>query len=732
MQIQLQDLPKTNPVFEGIKVVPFYLSRPVRIIKAWQPRFLMPDLIAGVTVGLIALPQAIAFALIADLPPEMGLYATIVAAIVGALWGSTDQIQTGSVNSISILTFSSLALVAVPGSPEYILAAGMLAVMAGVLQLIIGLTRLGVLVNFVTHSVIVGFASGAAVLIAVNQVKPLLGLQFNNANLVGTLNGIVSNLPQTHWPTAIIGLGAMVVLLILRKFTPKLPGPLISMILASIVVFALGLNKQGVDVIGQLPRGLPPLAKLPLFNLELIAQLSMAALAIAAIGLIQTTAIARSIAGQTGQNVDNNQEFVGQGIANIAVGFFSGYPATASFARTAVNFKAGAKTAGSSIFAGIFVLLAMVVLAPLAVYLPKSALAGVLIIIAYGLIDRPEIIRIFHSTRSDAIIMVVTFLGTLFLRMEFAVLAGILFSFAFYILKTGLPRVFTVVPNKKFNHFVERMPGIPSCPQLGIVKISGDLYFGAVNHVEEILRQHLADNPRQRFLLLRMSGVNHCDMSGILMLESIREAYLVRGGDLFFLKVQDTVRSIMNSTGFYERLGADHFMEKDKAIGYLFNHRLDPAICIYECEARVFSECQNLPKYPFTESIQSPSRWQMADVPQISTQQLWRRITNGRPLPTIVDVREVREFERGHIPTAINRPLSVLLTNPDLLSGIAADKELIFVCRSGCRSQRAANLIKQIEGLQVQILQGGMLAWETANRLETIDQARYLQMTNLL
>ncbi|GAB4427671.1 MAG: SulP family inorganic anion transporter [Anaerolineae bacterium] len=721
MQLSLHNSPKFSPVFEGIKVVPYYLTRPARVIKKWHPSFLVPDLVAGLTVGLIALPQAIAFALIANLPPEMGLYATVVAAIVGALWGSTDQIQTGPANAISILTFSSLVVVAAPGTPEYILAAGILAVMAGVLQLGIGLTRLGLLVNFVSYSVIVGFASGAAVLIAVNQIKPLLGLQFESSNLLQTLTAIITHLPQTHWPTAVIGFGTLLLLLALRHFAPKLPGPLLSMIAASVVVFGFGLNQQGVDVIGQLPRGLPPLVKLPIFDLELIGNLSTAALAVAAIGLIQTTAIARSIASQTGQRIDNNQEFVGQGMANIAVGFFSGYPGAASFARSAVNLKAGAKSAISGIIAGILVLLAMLILAPAAAYLPKSALAAVLILIAYGLIDRPEIIRIFQGTRSDTVIMVVTFFGTLFLRMEFAVLAGILFSFAFYILKTSLPRVFTVVPDKNFKHFVEQLPGMPSCPQLGILKISGDLYFGAVSHVEEALLEHLANNPQQRFLLLRMHGVNNCDMSGILMLEAIREAYRERGGDLFFMKVQESVDAIMHSTGFYDKLGADHFLEEEKTIGHLFYHVLDPAICIYECEVKVFAECQNLPKRKFkTSPIEPASMLALVEAPQISPRQLWERIHTGQTLPVIVDVREAREFERGHIPTAINRPLSGLLINASPLADLQDAVELVFVCQSGRRSQRAANVIEPVEGRQVQVLRGGMLAWEASNRLEAI------------
>ncbi len=709
MQLSLRLGLKGSPLAENAGYIPYYLTRPARVLKAWNPQYLTPDLMAGLTVGLIALPQAIAFALIAHLPPQMGLYATVVAAIVGALWGSTDQIQTGPANAISILVFSALAVVAQPESPEYIIAAGMLAVMAGIFQLGIGLTRLGILVNFVSHSVIVGFASGAAVLIAVGQIKHLLGLEFSSSSLLETLQEIVINLPNIQWPTAIIGLVTLALLIVLGKLAPKLPGPLISMILASLVVYAFGLNEQGVNTIGELPRGLPPLVALPIFDVKLIAKLSSGALAIAAIGLIQTTAIARSISSETGQRTDNNQEFVGQGIANIAVGFFSGYPGAASFARSAVSLKAGAKTPISAIFAGLLVLIAMLVLAPLTVYLPVTALAAVLIIVAFGLIKRDEIWRILRGTRGDTVIMLVTFFGTLFLKMEFAVLAGILISFAVYLLKTNLPRVVAMLPNKSFTHFVNQEPDTPVCPQLGIFKISGDLYLGAVNHVEEILLNDMAAHPERRFLLLRLQGVNNCDINGIFMLENLRRVCLERGGDLYLMKVQESVQSTMQSTGFFDKLGADHFLEEDEAVGHLFYHKLDPAICIYECQYKVFAECQNLPKriYPqMPQTLPSPID---ESVPEISAQELAQQLATDTP-PTIIDVREPREFQKGHIPTAVNIPLTVILTHPESLPN---KQPLVFVCRGGQRRSRKAAIIANNSGYSnIATLKGGVLAWE--------------------
>jgi len=709
---------KKNPFLESLRYIPYYLLQPVRVGQRWHPNIIAPDLIAGITVGLIALPQAIAFALIANLPPVMGLYATVVAAIVGALWGSSDQLQTGPANAISILVLSVLVSVAQPGSPNFILAAGLIAVMAGVFQLVVGLARLGMLVNFVSYSVIVGFASGAAVLIAVKQISPLLGLASSSHSLLGTLQEIVTHLPHTHWPTASAGIGTIIVLLLLRKLNRKLPGPLIAMVLASLLVFLLGLNQAGVDVIGQLPTGLPPLANLPLFDLKLIAQLSTGALAVGALGLIQTTAIARSISNQTGQRVDNNQEFVGQGLANIAMGFFSGYPGSASFSRSAVSLEAGAKTALSGIFAGLLVLGAMFVLAPLAAYLPRAALAGVLIVIAYGLIDWPEIMRIWRGTRGDTIIMLVTFLGTLFLSLEFAVLAGILFSFARYLLKSSLPSIHTVLPDEKFNHLVEQPPTKPVCPQLGIIKISGDLYFGAVNHIEETLLNYLADHPNQRFLLLRMQGVNNCDISGIHMLETIRQACLERGGDLYLMKLQEPVLAVMETTGFYDDLGRDHFLNEDGAISYLFHKVLDPAICIYECDVRAFVECQNLPKRSYPQHITLTPKFEV-DIPTITPHQLWQMLHNGQNQPQIIDVREPREYQQNHIPQATLNPLPYLLAHPETVP--ANGQKMVFVCRSGRRSRRVAQLLQNQGYQNIVILQGGMLAWESAGLLEAVD-----------
>lgn len=696
-----------------------FFLRPVQFARSYDRRNLRPDLLAGITVAVILLPQAIAFALIAELPPEMGLYTAVVGAIIGALWGSSDQLHTGPTNTTSLLILSVLLTVAPPGSPKFLAAAGLVAVMVGVFRLVMGLARLGVLVNFVSDSVIVGFTAGAGVLIGANQLRHLLRLEFPSSPSLGTtLQQILVHLPETHKLTLGLGLAMIVAILLLQRLNPKLPAPLLSMVIVTAIVGVLRLDQQGLEVIGQLPRGLPPLARLPLFDLDLIGELSTGALAVAALGLVESMSIARAIAGQTGQRLDSNQEFVGQGLANIACGFLSGYTCSGSFSRSAVNYKAGSQTPLASVLSGLFVLVAMLIFAPLAAYVPRTSLAAVLIVTAYGMIDRKEMVRIWRGTRGDTLIMVVTLLATLFLPLQFAVLTGILMSFTRYIVKTSLPQVYPVLPDEEFRHLTPNFKGDP-CPQLAILTIWGDLYFGAVNQVEEAIYRHLARNPEQRFLLLRMQSVNQCDISGIHMLESILRTCREKGGDLFLMKVHEPVLRLMQSTRFYDKLGADHYLGEDDALSYLFYKILDPAVCIYECEVRAFKECQNLPKRAGPPDLPLFTAIPPDSVDTIAPQELWQALHagDGALPPLVVDVREPREFKQNHIPQARLLPLPKVLTETQALP---ADRDLVFVCRSGRRSSRAAYVLRARGYRRIRILQGGMLAWEAAGLLEAV------------
>ncbi len=714
---------------QSLEHIPKFLARPGGLVKSYDRANLRPDLMAGLTVAVIALPQALAFALVARLPPQMGIYAAIVGGLIGALWGSSNQNHTGPANAISLLVLSSLGTSFEPESAEFILAAGILAMMVGALQLVLGLARMGVLVNFVSHSVIVGFSSGAGLLIAVRQTEPLLGLSFESHNLYESIIGLVSNFQDAFLPAAIIGIGSAILVIVLGKVNSRLPAALITLIAASIAVVAFGLDESELDVIGDLPTGLPPITDLSLFNIGFLSRLSTGALAVAAIGLVETTAISRSIATQTSQRLDSNQEFVGQGLANIAVGLFSGFPIAGSFTRSAVNFSAGARTPLAAAFSSVFVLAGIFLMRPLIAYLPNAALAGVLIVIAYRMINREEIARIWQGAQADAVIMLVTFLGTLFLDLAFAVLLGILLSFGLYILRTSVPRVHEVQPDQEYRHLDYR-PGTASCPQLGILDILGDLYFGAVNHVEEAIHIYAEKHKEQRYLLLRLNRVNHCDFSGIHMLESVVHAYRERGGDVFMTRVGYRVNKIMESTGFDQVIGEENFLSDDDAISHLFYHVLDPAICIYECPYRIFRECQNLPKQLYSDPMRvHDDTYAVPEPKEIPAKVLWDELKTHSTSLTIIDVREPREYYRGHIPGAMLVPLPKLLRGEHMLA-VAGMHRVVFVCRSGRRSRRAAHWVAE-DGIKAEILQGGMLAWEAADLLEAVPTGTPVQQSNV-
>ncbi len=701
----------------GIKTSLFYFIRPVPILRDYRRENLKPDLVAGLTVAVVLLPQAIAYALIAGIPPQLGLYSAIIAAIFGALWGSSNQLHTGPTNTAALLVLTTLLPIAAAGSPKFIAAASLLALMIGVFRLLLGIARLGMLVNFVSDSVIIGFTAGAGVLIWVSQISHLLRLTIpNSPSMITTLQNLVGQGTYTHWPSLVMGVVVGALIVVVRKINQKLPGALVALILAASVVWIFDLQKNGFTVIGAVPAGLPPLTDFSQIDLDLIVQLSSGTLAIGAIGLVEAMSIARSVASQTGQRLDCNQEFIGQGLANILVGFFSGFACSGSFSRTAVNHAAGAQTPMASVFSAGFVLVAALLLGPLTAFVPRAALAGVLFVIAYSMIDRKEIVRILHGAPGDVFIMTMTFVATLLLPLQFAVLTGILFSFAIYIVRTSVPRVISVLPDDHFNHLIYQADK-PFCTQLAIFKILGDLYFGAVSNVEKVIHDHLVRHPDQRFLLLSIESVNQCDISGIHILESILRYCRDRGGDLFFMRVQEPVCQIMQATGFSRQLGQDHLLPEDQAITYIYHRVLDPAICVYECEVRVFLECQNLPRQIVPiQHLPLHTQIPVGGLNEISPLELWKQLHSSTP-PLVIDVREPREFQQGHIVQAQLIPLYKLLTEK---LELPSNRPIVLVCQGGRRSSRACYALRG-QGYPAQSLQGGMLAWENAGLLEAVD-----------
>jgi sulfate permease, SulP family len=696
-----------------------YFLRPWDIIKSYTPDMLRPDLMAGLTVAVVLLPQAIAYAMIAELPPQVGLYTAVVGAIFGALWGSSKFLQTGPTNASSLLVLATLLSVAQPGTPEFLAAAGFLAVITGVMKLVMGLARMGALVNFVSDSVVVGFTAGAGVLISVNQLRHLFRLDLVSRpvfrDTVVDLSGAMGTI---HPESAALGIGTIGVILVLKHWRPRWPRALVGMVLAATITAVFGLDQRGVLVLGELPRSLPPFTSLPLLDFQLMGRLSAGALAITAIGLVEAVSISRSIAQRSGQRLNSNQEFVGQGLSNIVSGLFSGYAGSGSLTRSTLNYESGAKSPMAAVFSGLWVLLAVLLLAPLAVYLPRTALAAVLLATAYSMVDWAEIRRIFRSSRGDTSILFATLIATLVLPLEFAVLAGVMVSFGRFLMRTSMPTVGELSPDDTFSHLVPLRGRRPSCPQMGIVEIEGSLYFGAVNHVEHEMIRIRNRHPGQVFLLLRMKRVDHCDVSGIHMLEALVRRYRERGGDVYLTGVRRSVLHMMSVSGFLKFLGHENVLRKEDPLGHLFYNVLHPGICIYECDKRVFAECQALPKHDESDDAEHIEAISCENVDRIPPSEVIRRMKENPESLALVDVGERREFARWHIAGSFNIPLPQLTVCSD---DIPRDRTVVLISRIGRRSTLAAHILHDQGFTDVVNLSGGMLGWEAAGHPLTVE-----------
>ena len=563
-------------------------------IRGYERRHFRADLVAGLTVAVVAVPQCMAYALIAGLPVQYGLYAAIVPAIVGSLWGSSAQLITGPTTAISLVVLSTLTKLVPPESIHYLELAFFLALMVGAVQIVMGFARLGSLLNFVSHSVILGFTAGAAVLIGFKQIPNLLGLQLERSStFVASLVRIAHHLQEIHLITFGLGLATIAVIVTLRKLRPGLPGTLIALILIGGVVALFRLDTYGVSVVGAIPRSLPPL-HLPQISLgTYLPSLAPGALAIAILGLMEAVSIAKSIAGQTHQRLNVNQEFIGQGLANVAASLFSGYPGSGSFTRSAVNFRSGGLTPMSGILSGVAVAGVVLLAAPLASKLPVASLAGVLMVVAYDMIQKEDIKRAIRATRGDAAVLVVTFLSTLFLHLEFAVYVGVLLSIGLHLAETSHPRIHSIVPDLETGRMVGSARGRICC-QMDIVTVEGSVFFGSVTFVLEDLQRRLINHPRMANLLIRLHQANILDASGIHLLEILLEEVRDRGGGLYFAGVKPRIFQVFKNSGLLREVGESHFRTTTgSAIRQAMRESFCPAICA-TCEYVVFVECPEL------------------------------------------------------------------------------------------------------------------------------------------
>jgi len=571
---------------------------------AWWPQVSRDtarrDAAAALTGAVVVLPQAVAFAIIAGLPPQYGLYAAMVPAAVAALWGSSRHLVSGPTTAISVLVFAALSPLAEPGSERYLGMVLALSLLVGLMQLAMGLARLGSMVNFISHTVIVGFTAGAACLIAASQIKNFFGLAVpRGAEFHETLIYAARHMGETHLWVALIGGVTLAAGVLARRIAPKLPYMIVAMlaggIAAALVNYQMGAARTGIETLGPLPGALPPLS-MPDLSFGTLRALLFPAAVVAVIGLTEAVAIARSVAVHSGQRLDSDQEFIGQGLANIAGSFTSAYPSSGSFNRSGVNHAAGAQTPLAAALSAAFLLAIAVLAAPLTIYLPVAAMAGVLFIVAWGLIDWHHIGQILRRHPRERIVLLATWIGVL-VDLEKGLFVGVVISLLFYLYRTSQPAIEErAPPRSELGNPRRKMTAVgeqaPACPQLAMLRLRGSIYFGAVEHVREQLHRIDETDPQRKWLLLLAQGVNFVDLAGAQLLADEARRRRALGGGLLVVGAQPAVQHMLERSEGVAAIGADRLIaHKGDALRIVYP-LLDSALC-RRCTLRVFEECQS-------------------------------------------------------------------------------------------------------------------------------------------
>jgi len=558
---------------------------------------LKADFLAGLTGAVIVLPQGVAFATIAGLPPEYGLYTAMVTPIIAALFGSSFHLVSGPTTAISIVVFSSVSHHAVPGTPEFLSLALTLTFLAGVYQLAFGLARLGALVNFVSHTVVIGFTAGAAILIATSQLKHVTGIFVpKGESFLHTWVDLYVDIQHLNIYLVIIALATLVTALLSKRLLPKSPYLLLGMVVGSLLAIYFQSFTSGIKLVGEIPASLPPLS-MPDFSISTIKMLAPEAFAVALLGLIEAVSISRAIATKSNQRIQSNQEFVGQGMSNVIGSFMSSYAGSGSFTRSGINYEAGAKTPLSAIFAATALMGIVLLIAPLTAYLPIAAMGGIILLVAYNLIDFHHISQVLKFSKSESAILLTTFFATLFLELEFAIYLGVLLSLILFLAKTSTPEVPVlsldapdVDGNRKLIN-VNQKP-VKQCPQFKMIRVDMSIYFGSINHIQKVIGD-ISEHENIHHILVDASGINFMDLAGAEALVSENNRLEKMGGALYFVGLKSSVYEFAARSCFIKHIGSEHFFDtKKESIQYIFS-RLDKTVCS-QCDQRIFRECETI------------------------------------------------------------------------------------------------------------------------------------------
>ncbi len=537
-----------------------------------NPGILRADIIAGTTVALILIPQSMAYAQLAGLPPELGLYAAFLVPIVAALFGSSRQLQNGPVAIISLMT--AAALIPLNLQPEqYIAYAAMLAIVAGLIQVVLGLLRLGVLVDFLSHPVVIGFTNAAAIVISSLQIGKMLGINHDSgSHLYETLWLLINLIPeQTHYPTLLMGSFSLLMLMLFKKLTPKLPGILLTVITATTASWAIQFDSMGGQIVGEIKSGLPSFVT-PTIDTNDLPALLLPALMIALLSFVEAFSIAKAVASKTRQHLSANQEMVGKGLANLVAGFTQGYAVSGSFSRTAVAFDSGAKTGFAAIVSGIIVGLTLLFLTPLLYYLPIATLAAVIIIAVISMIHFQPFKHAWRVNPHDGFVALVVFVTTLYMapHLEWGIFIGVALSLSLYIFRTMEPHFAEIALDKDGIYRDAQLNGMETSVNLAIYRFDGDLYFANAGYLEKQLLNAVADKKALKVIVLDLEAVDQIDATGEEMLTQMSMHLKEAGIEFYITRPKFKLTDALKRSGLYGIIGEEHFFAKRvRALKYI-------------------------------------------------------------------------------------------------------------------------------------------------------------------
>ena len=539
------------------------------------------DLLAAVIVTIMLTPQSLAYALLAGLPPQMGLYASMLPIILYAIFGTSRALAVGPVAVISLLTAAAIGRIAVPGSAEYILAAITLAFLSGLILLALGLFRLGFLANFLSHPVIAGFITATGIIIAASQLKHIFGIAAHGHTLPDLVGSLVHNLSQANVITTLIGvltigfllwtrnglLSLLIGLGVARRIAGVIAktGPVTAIITTTLIVWWLDLNALGVQVVGDIPRGLPPLT-LPSFSIDMWGTIIGAAILISVIGFVESVSVAHTLAAKKRQRIDPDQELIGLGAANLAASFTGGFPVTGGFSRSIVNYDAGSNTPASGAYTAIGLAGVSLFLTPLIYNLPKATLAATIIVAVLSLVNFSVLKKSWYYSKADFAAVAATMCITLLMGVELGITAGVSISILIHLYRTSRPHMAVVGQVPKTEHYRNVLRhDVLTSPAILTIRVDESLYFANARFLEDRIYQEVAKKPELQHVVLMCSAVNIIDMSALESLEAINERLKATGVTFHFSEVKGPVMDRLNKTGFLDILSGEVFLSQHQA-----------------------------------------------------------------------------------------------------------------------------------------------------------------------